>query len=162
MKALKSCLLVAAASMALSACGGGAEEPAADAPADAAAPAAVAEAPPADSIDTIDGTTLASFTPDVANGETVYMQCQSCHSLEPGDNRIGPSQHAMIGRAAGVVEGYEYTAANANSGIVWTPEKMFQYLENPQRVIPGTKMAFAGLSSGQDRADVIAYLATIN
>ena len=73
-------------------------------------------------------------------------------------NRVGPSLAGVVGREAGTVEGYNYTPANANSGITWTPEKLFQYLENPQRVVPGTKMAFAGLSDGQDRADVIAYL----
>lgn len=143
----------------LAACGGGESEPAE--PADtAAAPApAAAQAPAVDNTETVDGTTLAQFIPaDAAHGEEVFAQCQSCHVLEPGVNRIGPSLAGIVGREAGSVEGYNYTPANANSGITWTPEKMYQYLENPQRVIPGTKMAFAGLPDGQDRADVIAYL----
>ena len=98
---------------------------------------------------------------DILYGKVVFLQCKTCHVLEPGQNRIGPSLAGIVGRAAGTVEGFSYTPANANSGITWTEEKLFQYLENPQRVVPGTKMAFAGLSKAQDRADVIAYLKTL-
>lgn len=161
------CKLVAAmvATSMLAACGGGSDEPppandTADAPADAPAEpaAAAAEAPAPDNTETIDGTTLAEFTGDATNGEKVFVQCKACHVVEPGQNRVGPSLAGIIGREAGTIEGFTYTPANANSGITWTPEKMFQYLENPQRIVPGTRMAFAGLPDGQDRADVIAYL----
>ncbi len=118
------------------------------------------EAPPPESTDTVDGTVLADFTGDPAAGEQVFAQCRTCHVTDPGVNRTGPSLHNIVGREAGSVEGFNYTDANANSGITWTPEKMFQYLEDPQRVIPGTRMAFAGLPEAQDRADVIAYLET--
>ena len=153
-----------AASVALlSACGGTDETAqtdtaAADPAATTAAAPAAAEAPPVDNIETTDGTTLASFTPDAANGQDVFIQCSSCHVLEAGVNRIGPSLAGIVGRTAGTVEGYTYSEANANSGITWTKEKLFQYLENPQRIVPGTKMAFVGLPDGQDRADIIAYL----
>ncbi len=156
-----------AASLALlSACGGtdepaetenAATEPAATA---AVAPDPAAEAPPVDNVETLDGTTLASFTPDVAHGGEVFLQCKSCHVLEEGVNRIGPSLAGIVGRTAGTVDGYQYSEANANSGITWTKEKLFQYLEKPQRIVPGTKMAFVGLPNGQDRADIIAYLET--
>ena len=66
--------------------------------------------------------------------------------------------HGIIGRAAGQIAGFSYSAANKGSGITWTPAKLYQYLEKPMRVVPGTKMSFAGLPKGQDRADVIAYL----
>ena len=68
------------------------------------------------------------------------------------------SGHAVVGRAAGTIAGFDYTPANKNSGITWTPEKLFQYLENPQRIVPGTKMIFPGFPDPQKRADVIAYL----
>ena len=80
--------------------------------------------------------------------------------LDPGVNRIGPSLHGIIGRAASAVPGFSYSAANHASGITWSKEKLFQYLEKPQRVVPGTKMSFPGLPKAQDRADVIAYLET--
>ncbi|WP_442625103.1 c-type cytochrome [Parasphingopyxis sp.] len=147
------------------ACGGGSDGPPAaegeDAEADApAADAETAEAPPADSTDTLDGTVYADFTGDATAGEAVFAQCRTCHVVEPGVNRTGPSLYNIVGREAGQVEGFNYTDANANSGIVWTPEKLFQYLENPSRIIPGTRMAFAGLPEAQDRADLIAFLQT--
>lgn len=117
-------------------------------------------APPPESTDTISGATLAQFTGDPASGEKVFIQCKTCHVTDPGVNRIGPSLHGIVGRAAGTVPGYNYSPANANSGITWTPEKLFQYLENPQRVVPGTKMAFAGIQDPQKRADLIAWLGT--
>ncbi len=144
-------------------CSGGAEEESAEAPAAApetAAPAAAAAAPAPDDTTTLTGATLAEFTGDAAAGETVFIQCQTCHVTEAGVNRIGPSLAGIVGREAGTVPGFEYTPANANSGITWSPEKLFQYLENPQRIVPGTKMAFAGIPDPQQRADVIAWLAT--
>ncbi|HCB74955.1 c-type cytochrome [Sphingomonas yantingensis] len=125
----------------------------------AAAPSAAAVA--ADNTDTTDGTKLASFTGDAAKGKTDFATCSTCHAVEAGVNKIGPSLHAVVGRKAGSVAGYSYSTANKNSGITWTEDKLFQYLQNPQRVVPGTKMAFAGWSDAQKRADVIAYLKTI-
>lgn len=159
---------VAASALALAACSKGADqnEPAttataATATADtAAAPAApaAAPAPAADNTDTVSGAKFASFTGDAAKGKVAFVTCQTCHSIDPGVNKIGPSLHAVVGRKAGVEPGFTYTAANKNSGITWTEAKLFQYLENPQRVVPGTKMTFAGFSDPQKRADVIAYL----
>ncbi|WP_299322419.1 cytochrome c family protein [Parasphingopyxis sp.] len=151
--------------MTTAACGGGSDGPPAadggDAEAEAPADdAETAEAPSADSTDTIDGTVYADFTGDATAGEAVFAQCRTCHVMDPGVNRTGPSLHNIVGREAGQVEGFNYTDANANSGIVWTPEKLFQYLENPARIIPNTRMAFAGLPEAQDRADLIAYLET--
>ncbi|MFA5962509.1 MAG: cytochrome c family protein [Sphingomonas sp.] len=122
----------------------------------AAATPAASGAPAADNTDTVDGTKLASFTGDAAKGDIVFLQCKICHDLDK--NKIGPMLKGIVGRKAGEVPGFNYTDANKNSGITWTPEKLFQYLEKPQRVVPGTKMTFAGLSDAQKRADVIAYL----
>ena len=167
MKKLQLGLMASASALLLAACGGGESEPAAteETTTEEVAPAeeaAVEEpsAPAADDVATLDGTTLADFTGEAAAGEKTFMQCASCHVVEPGVNRVGPSLAGIVGRPAGNIDGYNYTEANANSGITWTPEKMFQYLEDPRRVIPGTKMAFAGLKDGQDRANVIAYLQT--
>lgn len=122
----------------------------------AAAPAAAAPAP--DNVDTISGVKFASFTGDAAKGKTDFLTCTTCHSIDAGVNKIGPSLHGVVGRKAGTVPGYTYSTANKDSGITWTEEKLFQYLEKPQRVVPGTKMTFAGWSDPQKRADVIAYL----
>lgn len=100
----------------------------------------------------------ASLTGDAGNGRRVFTQCMSCHAVQEGRNMAGPSLYGIIGRTSGTIEGFRYSDANANSGIVWTEETMFAYLERPQAFIPGTFMAFPGLPRPQDRADVIAYL----
>lgn len=166
MSNLRGYLGLIALSAALAACGGKKEEAAAsattaEAPAAAtteAAPAAAAAKIAADDVATLDGTKFADMKGDAAAGEKIFTQCKTCHVIDPGVNRIGPSLHGIIGRKAGQIAGFSYSSANKESGITWTPEKLYQYLEKPARVVPGTKMAFAGLPKGQDRADVIAYL----
>ena len=148
--------LLIGCTMLLAACSGESGAPAASAN-------QLPDAPPpaANSTDTIDGTTLARFTGDPVAGQRVFLQCQACHRTEPGANGLGPTLHGIVGRAAGSVTGFNYSPANRSAGIVWTPEKLYQYLENPRRVVPGTTMAFAGVGDGQRRADLIAYLATL-
>jgi cytochrome c len=102
----------------------------------------------------------ASLTGDAAKGETLYAQCRACHMLEAGKNGVGPSLHGIIGRPAGQVPGYVYTPANKNSGLTWDEETLFAYLADPRKIVPGTKMAYAGMKDAQSRADVIAYLKT--
>lgn len=93
-------------------------------------------------------------------GKSVFNTCGTCHSIVAGQNKVGPSLHGIIGRHSGIVPGFRYSAANKNSGIVWTEQKLFDYLANPQKMVPGTYMSFAGYKEPQKRADVIAYLKT--
>ncbi len=97
---------------------------------------------------------------DAAKGAIVFNQCKVCHVVDKGVNRVGPSLHGVVGRKAGTVPGYTYSAANKNSGLIWTVAQLDTYLAAPQKVIKGTKMAFAGLKKPEDRANVIAFLAT--
>ena len=101
---------------------------------------------------------FAELTGDAAAGKTVFIQCQACHSLKEGENRVGPSLHKVIGATAGHVADFRYSDANKGSGIVWTEEKLFEYLKNPRATVPGTTMAFAGIADPQKRANLIAYL----
>ena len=154
-----ACLL--ALSAMLAACSGGSEgETDTSTQADASARAAPAGPAAATDMRTLDGTIFANFTGNAANGKLAFAQCRTCHVTDAGVNKIGPSLHNIIGRTAGTVSGYTYSAANAGVGFVWTKEKLFQYLEKPQRVIPQTKMIYAGLPDAQKRADLIAYLET--
>lgn len=167
-------LLASVAAMtALSACGGSntsADAPAATETAATETPATVATAPaevPAVDVAATDeaapaaaGVSYASLTGNAANGEKVFGQCRACHVAEEGVNRVGPSLWKVVGRTAGSIEGFKYSPANKNSGLVWSEEQLFTYLESPQQTIKGTYMAFAGLKKPQDRADVIAYLKT--
>lgn len=117
-----------------------------------------AAAADADPMATKDGVSYASLTGDAAAGKSVFAQCRTCHVTDPGMNRTGPSLAGIIGHVAGSVEGFNYSPANKDSGITWSEEQMYVYLENPQKTIPKTKMIFAGLPDAQKRADVIAYL----
>lgn len=74
---------------------------------------------------------------------------------------MGPNLNGLFGRKTGSHPDYQYTEANRAKGIVWGDDTLFEYLENPKKYIPGTKMAFAGLKKPQERADVIAYLKDI-
>lgn len=100
----------------------------------------------------------ASLKGDAAAGEAAFAQCKACHSLEEGKVSIGPSLHKVVGRAAGSVAGFAYSTAMKSSGITWTEDKIFAYLEKPQSLVPGTKMSFAGYPDAQKRADLIAWL----
>ncbi len=163
-KAYLGATLGVVALLALPACSKKAEDDAAPAVAtaetNAAAPAA-AVAPAADNTDTLDGSKFASFTGDATAGEKVFLNCKTCHSSEAGKNMVGPSLHGLQGRTSGTIAGFSYSVANKNSGIVWSNEKLFQYLEAPQRVIPGTKMTYTGVKDPQQRANLIAYLDTL-
>ena len=95
---------------------------------------------------------------DAAAGKKVYNKCKTCHALEAGKKKLGPSLNGIIGRTAGSVEGFKYSDAMKDSGVVWTEENIAAYLEKPKEFIAGNKMAFAGLRKEQDRANLIAYL----
>ncbi|PWZ02239.1 cytochrome c [Testicularia cyperi] len=86
-------------------------------------------------------------------------RCAQCHTLGSGEpNKVGPNLHGLFGRKTGSVDGFSYTQANINKGVTWDEETLFEYLENPKKYIPGTKMAFAGLKKEKDRNDLITYL----
>lgn len=107
-------------------------------------------------------TPFAARAQDAAAGEAVFKrQCAICHSPVQGKNMIGPSLFGIVGRTAGTVPNFRYSAANKNSGIVWTPEKLDPYLTNPREVVPGTIMTYPGLKDAKQRADLIAYLETL-
>ncbi|KAI7884434.1 cytochrome c [Lichtheimia hyalospora FSU 10163] len=97
---------------------------------------------------------------DATKGAKLFKtRCAQCHTLEKGGpNKVGPNLHGIMGRKSGQVAGFSYTDANKNKGVIWEEQTLFDYLENPKKYIPGTKMAFAGFKKAQDRADVIAHL----
>ncbi len=95
---------------------------------------------------------------DPAKGKAIFNRCMVCHSIDKGVNHIGPSLHGVVDRKAGSIPNFSYSGANRKSGIVWTQQKIYDYLKNPQAMVPGTKMTFPGLPKPQDRADVVSYL----
>lgn len=96
---------------------------------------------------------------DAAAGEKTFVICRACHQIGPNaKNAVGPVLNGVVGRKSGSYSDYQYSDANKNSGIVWTPEELDKYLTSPQTVVPHTKMIFPGLKDEQKRKDVIAYL----
>jgi cytochrome c len=104
-----------------------------------------------------------AFAGDPEAGAKVFKKCQACHAVgEDAQNKVGPVLNGIFGRPAGTVPDYNYTDANKNSGIVWTPEIFTEYIKSPRTYIPGTSMAFAGLKKDQEIEDIIAYLQQFN
>ncbi|KAF7549891.1 hypothetical protein G7Z17_g6092 [Cylindrodendrum hubeiense] len=97
---------------------------------------------------------------DVKKGAKLFTtRCANCHTVDKdGGNKIGPALFGLFGRKTGAVEGYAYTDANKKAGITWDDKTLFDYLENPKKYLPGTKMAFGGLKKAADRENLIAYL----
>lgn len=118
----------------------------------------VAEATPEEQIAEFQAAFAAA---DAAAGEGEFRPCSACHSLEAGDNRTGPYLAGVVGRPSDSAEGYDYSGALEEVVDAWTPEHLNFFLENPQGYTPGTKMNFNGIRNVQDRANLIAYLATI-
>jgi cytochrome c len=133
--------LLAAATFALSACGGAKEESKSD-----------------DSGTTETATTAAATT--AVSGETAFNKCAACHKVEKGaPNGVGPNLHGIVGKAIGAAEGFNYSAAMKAKGGVWDEATLDAYLENPRKAMTGTKMAFVGISDAAERKALIEYLA---
>jgi cytochrome c len=98
-------------------------------------------------------------TGDPVAGERIFTRCRSCHTTEEGaPDLTGPNLWGVYGRKAGSKAGYVYSDGMKTQGYAWDAAHLDKWLERPAAVVPGTKMAFVGLPSDQDRKDVIAYL----
>jgi cytochrome c2 len=124
----------------------------------AAAPAAPAVAAKPPSAATAASTAVSG---DAVRGEKRFKAvCGACHTIDPAKKSIGPHLKGVIGRKAGTVAGFNYSVAMKNSGIVWDAKILDPYLARPGAVVAGTKMVNI-LANPKDRADIIAYLATV-
>jgi cytochrome c len=101
----------------------------------------------------------AALAQDAEKGKQVFNMCLPCHSIGPGaENKIGPDLNGIDGRHSGTAADYEYSDANKNSGIVWTEANFKKYINDPQAMVPGTKMIFAGIKNQQEVNDLWAYV----
>ncbi|MGY2048193.1 c-type cytochrome [Methylobacterium sp. JK268] len=100
---------------------------------------------------------------DATKGQTAAKKCQACHNLEKGGpNKVGPNLWGVVGRPKGSHEGFNYSAAMKGKGGNWTYEDLDQFIHNPKGYVQGTIMAFAGVPSGAERADILSYLKTLS
>jgi cytochrome c len=106
----------------------------------------------------IAATRLACADGDAARGEKRFEECVACHALEKGKESVGPDLHGVFGRKAGEVGDFRYSPALKRSGIVWSEQTVDTFIADPQAVIPGNRMPFAGIPDASARADLIAYL----
>ncbi len=96
---------------------------------------------------------------DVAAGEKSFNKCRACHQVgESAKNTLGPVLNGLIGRKSGTIDGYNYSDANRNSGLVWDETVFAEYIKDPKAKIPGTKMMFSGIKSEQEIKDLTAFL----
>lgn len=100
---------------------------------------------------------------DAATGERIFNQCRACHQVgDKAKNAVGPTLNGLFNRKAGTVEGYAYSSANKNSGLVWDEATFRTYIRDPRTAIPGTKMVFPGIKDDRRITDLIAYLHTFD
>lgn len=97
---------------------------------------------------------------DPAAGEKVFGKCKSCHKID-GNNATGPHLDGVVDRAVASVDGFGYSDGMRAHGGNWDAEALQQFLTDPKGVVKGTKMSFAGLKKPEERANLIAYLATL-
>jgi cytochrome c len=105
------------------------------------------------------GCSAAAVAQDVAAGEQSFKKCLPCHAVGEGaKNKVGPLLNGLEGRKSGTIEGFTYTDANKNSGLVWDEATFNDYIKDPRKKIPGTKMVFAGIKSEKEISDLWAYM----
>ena len=98
---------------------------------------------------------------DVGAGKTAYAACSACHAID-SSNGAGPGLKGIVGRKAGSFEGFRFSRAMKASGITWDAASLDAYLADPQKAVPGNVMPFSGIPDKKQRADLIAYLATLS
>ncbi|WFC95129.1 iso-1-cytochrome c [Malassezia brasiliensis] len=97
---------------------------------------------------------------DAKKGANLFKtRCAQCHTIEEGGpHKVGPNLHGVVGRQSGKAAGYNYSEANIKKDVLWNEQNLWEYLENPKKYIPGTKMAFAGLKKAKDRDNLVTYM----
>jgi len=100
---------------------------------------------------------------DPAKGQAAAKKCQACHTFEKGGpNKVGPNLYGVVGGPKAHAQGFNYSAALKGKGGEWSFEELDKFIHNPKGYLPGTIMAFAGIPSANERADVLAYLRSLS
>lgn len=102
-------------------------------------------------------------TADIAAGESATRACAACHSFDQGGpNRVGPNLYAIVNASIAHLDNYSYSTAMAEWPGEWTYEELNKFFYKPKEYMPGTKMNYVGLRDPEDRANLIAYLRTLD
>lgn len=98
---------------------------------------------------------------DAAKGAKVFSKCKACHKLDDGANGTGPHLFGIVDRPVEAASGFAYSGALSKVVATWTPEDLNAFIESPKGYTPGTAMAFNGLKKPADRANLVAYLQSL-
>ncbi len=102
------------------------------------------------------GTAHAAPACDLALGQAVFTaKCATCHALDA--HQVGPRLGGLLGRPAGKAKGFAFTDAMASAGFRWDVERLSAFLGDPQAYVPGTSMAFRGVSAPQEREALVCF-----
>lgn len=149
-----------AVALLLAACGSEEQAPASAAPAQTTQPSE-----PADQVVAQNEPAAESLAPaaDPAElGRKEFGACAVCHSVdEGGAARVGPNLFGVYGQPAGQRDGFAYSPALIESGLVWDDATLDAFIANPQKLVSRNRMAYAGQRDAQKRANLIAYLKTL-
>lgn len=113
-------------------------------------------------VPTVTATTVASAPGSADRGKVLFTRCSNCHSADKtAKHKVGPNLTGVVGRQAGKAPGFAYSPALQALNAAWDDARLDAWLAGPQKVASGTRMVFPGFAEGQDRADLIAYLKTL-
>jgi cytochrome c len=107
-------------------------------------------------------TIAANAAGDAKAGAVVYKRCAICHTSDKGGgDALGPNLFGIVGRKAATRAGFAYSGPMQKAGIVWNEANLIKWAASPARMVPGNKMAFPGITSKKQQADLVAYLGTL-
>jgi cytochrome c len=107
-------------------------------------------------------TIAANAAGDAKAGATVFKRCAVCHTSDKGGgDGLGPNLYGVVGRKAATRSGYAYSGPLQKAGVIWNEANLTKWVAGPARMVPGNKMAFPGITSKKQQADVVAYLSSL-